>query len=949
MAAAQVREACTHPRHVGAHGLAVPRQAVDEGGAARRPGSRPPPRPPSTPPPRCTRSPPTVGFPLILKPRTGAGALGHRRASTTTAELDAGAGPLRRPGRRARSPSRSSSRATRASTTPSPSTGTSSHDFVVALLPERARGDAAPLDLAAVRHHQPDRRGAPSTARCARWAQRVIEALGIGTVGHAHGVVLRPEGAAVLRDRLPAARRRRVGPLLRGQRRRRLPRVGERDRARRTSARAPSRQYAAGIVALRPDRDGTISGYCGRRRGPGPRYGEWVIDAHLPDPGTPTQPVEAGLHGQRLGADAPPRLRRAARHARRRRAHRARARRLTGRRRDRPARPAAAAHAGPRRSAARRRRARSRRSPPAGRSASPTTPSSTRCSDGRSRQPRACTAAGWTCSTATRVRRRRARRTGPRSTSCRSSTSLQLDGALGRVYAVARRGGARPAASPTRRCADAEAVRPARRRAAPRAGSAQRTAELRRGRGARRARAVVAGTGPRSASCSASAAALVVAGGHVGVLLHVLQLFARRAAPRRRRRLVGRGDGADRAGACSSTTARRTGRRTPRSTTRARAGPRRGALPHARRRLRLDDPARMAELAAPVRAGRLPAPRRRRAARPRPGRRAARRTRGSSTATAHGAAGVSAADRDAGSRSTGCRSGRPLDAAAVDRFLGAARGADRRGRPVHVPVPRRGRRGAPRAPGRRAARPAAAAPAARHRPVVRRARAARGLAGRVPARGRAAASTTSASTTRSTRKLSHSPVGTSSVCFAHGYDDAGLDLARPGGPARRADRAGGAAARRCAATARVTLYLPARFRRTVALPAAGRARRRRLPAVRRGEDRAGQPDPPPRRRRDRRRLRPTRATGWSSTPTRPPHARFVTRRAAAAAGGRAAAGRPAVRPVPAGVELRRRRLAVAPPTARPTSTASLAAEVGLVRVHRHAAPTTAAGRCSTRW
>ena len=24
------------------------------------------------------------------------------------------------------------------------------------------------------------------------------------------------------------------------------------------------------------------------------RYGEWVIDAHLPDPGTPTQPVEAG-------------------------------------------------------------------------------------------------------------------------------------------------------------------------------------------------------------------------------------------------------------------------------------------------------------------------------------------------------------------------------------------------------------------------------------------------------------------------------------------------------------------------------------------------------------------------------------------------------------------------------------------------------------------------------
>ena len=39
MAAAQVREACTIPGHVGAHGLAVPRQAVDEGGAARGRGA----------------------------------------------------------------------------------------------------------------------------------------------------------------------------------------------------------------------------------------------------------------------------------------------------------------------------------------------------------------------------------------------------------------------------------------------------------------------------------------------------------------------------------------------------------------------------------------------------------------------------------------------------------------------------------------------------------------------------------------------------------------------------------------------------------------------------------------------------------------------------------------------------------------------------------------------
>ena len=56
---------------------------------------------------------------------------------------------------------------------------------------------------------------------------------------------------------------------------------------------APSRQYASGIVALRPERDGTITGYSGvdelRQQ-----YDEWVIDAHLPEPGTPTQPVAAG-------------------------------------------------------------------------------------------------------------------------------------------------------------------------------------------------------------------------------------------------------------------------------------------------------------------------------------------------------------------------------------------------------------------------------------------------------------------------------------------------------------------------------------------------------------------------------------------------------------------------------------------------------------------------------
>jgi carbamoylphosphate synthase large subunit len=57
--------------------------------------------------------------------------------------------------------------------------------------------------------------------------------------------------------------------------------------------RTPSRSHAAGMIALRPDADGHITGYSGVDEAHA-RYGEWVIDAHFPDPGTPTQPIEAG-------------------------------------------------------------------------------------------------------------------------------------------------------------------------------------------------------------------------------------------------------------------------------------------------------------------------------------------------------------------------------------------------------------------------------------------------------------------------------------------------------------------------------------------------------------------------------------------------------------------------------------------------------------------------------
>ena len=55
----------------------------------------------------------------------------------------------------------------------------------------------------------------------------------------------------------------------------------------------PSRRFSAGMIALRPDRDGLIAGYEGVDR-IYERYGDAIIDSHLPPPGAPTQPVEAG-------------------------------------------------------------------------------------------------------------------------------------------------------------------------------------------------------------------------------------------------------------------------------------------------------------------------------------------------------------------------------------------------------------------------------------------------------------------------------------------------------------------------------------------------------------------------------------------------------------------------------------------------------------------------------
>lgn len=57
--------------------------------------------------------------------------------------------------------------------------------------------------------------------------------------------------------------------------------------------RAPSRRYAAGMIALRPSCDGRISGYSGLD-GIQKHFGECIVASHLPPVGSPTQPVEGG-------------------------------------------------------------------------------------------------------------------------------------------------------------------------------------------------------------------------------------------------------------------------------------------------------------------------------------------------------------------------------------------------------------------------------------------------------------------------------------------------------------------------------------------------------------------------------------------------------------------------------------------------------------------------------
>jgi hypothetical protein len=56
-----------------------------------------------------------------------------------------------------------------------------------------------------------------------------------------------------------------------------------------------SRRFSAGMIALRPDRDGRIVGYDGWNQVRA-RYASWIVREHFPAVGSATQPVENGYH-----------------------------------------------------------------------------------------------------------------------------------------------------------------------------------------------------------------------------------------------------------------------------------------------------------------------------------------------------------------------------------------------------------------------------------------------------------------------------------------------------------------------------------------------------------------------------------------------------------------------------------------------------------------------------
>ncbi len=166
-----------------------------------------------------------VGFPIILKPRAGAGASGAARvdsiADLEPALRQLGAG---QPGWSVAVEEFIEGHEGFYDTLAI--SGNVVHDFVSHYYPNVLEAMRHALDLAPVRGHQPHRHGAGLRGAQAPGPQGGQPARH-RDLGHPYGMVLRTARPQVLRDRLPAARRARLGPLQRRQRHGPVPRVGD--------------------------------------------------------------------------------------------------------------------------------------------------------------------------------------------------------------------------------------------------------------------------------------------------------------------------------------------------------------------------------------------------------------------------------------------------------------------------------------------------------------------------------------------------------------------------------------------------------------------------------------------------------------------------------------------------------------------------------------------------
>ena len=277
------------PRHLGAHDLPLPGQAGDEGSAARRRDSVRPIGGARGTATTSASSSADVGFPIILKPAAGAGASGTERVDSAD-ELDAAI---------ARSGVEHGAEVAVEEFVEGHEgfydtisiDGRVAMDFATHYYPNvleamRTRW-ISPQFVTTNRIDGPDYRRAAGTRPAGHRHPRHRH------LGDAHGMVLRARRGCTSPRSAAARRACGRGTSTPPPTTSTSTASGPTRSSTATCPRPPSRRFSAGIIALRPDQDGTIPGYEGIDEVQ-QRLGEWVIDTHLPPPGTPTQGVEAG-------------------------------------------------------------------------------------------------------------------------------------------------------------------------------------------------------------------------------------------------------------------------------------------------------------------------------------------------------------------------------------------------------------------------------------------------------------------------------------------------------------------------------------------------------------------------------------------------------------------------------------------------------------------------------